>query len=107
MGLFHKTLKDVEKEFNNGNYKAALKIIKKHIDKEHSLRGTFAALNEFYARFTGQLELVENALKTIIKGGPSKITQEDFRKPLKNAEGFIEEMITYTEDFLELCEEEK
>lgn len=107
MGLFHKTLKDVEKEFNKGNYKAALKIIEQHINKEHSLRGTFANLNEFNARFTGELVMLEGALIDIIKEKPSKINQQDFKNSLKGARGYINEMIPYAENFLKLCKEEE
>lgn len=84
-----------------------MKIIEQHINKEHSLRGTFSALNEFYARFTGQLELLEGALKNIINHKSSNVFQQDFKNALKGAEENINEMISYAEKFLKLCEKEE
>lgn len=107
MGLFHKTLKDVEKKYSKGDYKNALKIIEQHINKEHSLRGTFSALNEFYARFSGELELLEGALKNTINHGSSNVHQQDFKNALKGAEDYINEMISYAEKFLKLCAREE
>jgi len=107
MSLFHKTLKDVEKEFNTGDYKAALKIIEQHINKEHSLRGTFSSLNDSYARFTRELELLEGALINVIKEKPSAAYQDDFKNALKGAESHIDMMLFYAEMFLDLCRKEK
>lgn len=107
MGLFHKTLKNAENKFSKGNYKAALKIIEKHINEEHSLRGTFANLNEYYSKFSGRLEQVEAALIAIIQDGYSKVYQQDFKSALDAAEKLISEMELHAQLFLKLCREEE
>ena len=106
MGVFHKTLDDVEKEYHKRNYKKALAIVEQHINNEHSVRGAFAIVNEMFVRFSSQLEFIEGNLKSIISNDHT-VHHEGFENSLKEAKNVLRELLEHTKDFYDLCEDEK